>query len=79
MFCLIQTQTLTLLVLLTILGLNGFARQAPRQLVVPEIGTGTWCRYCQGAVMGAYELVGNGHGVAVIEYRNQSHGSEIRI
>jgi hypothetical protein len=43
-----------------------------RQMVVLEIGTGTWCQYCPGAAMGADDLVENGHDVAVIEY----HGGD---
>ena len=39
-----------------------------KDLVVYEIGTGTWCQYCPGAAMGADEMVENGHNVAIIEY-----------
>lgn len=42
----------------------------PRNLVVVEIGTGTWCPYCPGAAMGADELIANGHPVAIIENHN---------
>jgi len=38
-----------------------------REMVILEIGTGTWCTYCPGAALGADELVTNGHSVAVIE------------
>jgi thiol-disulfide isomerase/thioredoxin len=41
-----------------------------RELVLVEIGTGTWCGYCPGAAMGADELVEHGHDVAVIEYHS---------
>ena len=41
-----------------------------REMVLLEIGTGTWCQYCPGAAMGADDLVENGHPVAVIEYHN---------
>ena len=44
--------------------------QVPRNKVVQEIGTGTWCTYCPGAAMGADDLVANGCQVAVIEYHN---------
>lgn len=40
----------------------------PRNMVILEIATGTWCQYCPGAAMGADDLVENGHDVAVIEY-----------
>ncbi len=43
-----------------------------RELVLVEIGTGTWCTYCPGAAMGADDLVEEGHPVAVIEY----HGGD---
>ncbi len=43
-----------------------------RDLVLLEIGTGTWCGYCPGAAMGADDLVANGKQVGVIEY----HGGD---
>ncbi|MBN2682583.1 MAG: T9SS type A sorting domain-containing protein [Bacteroidales bacterium] len=39
-----------------------------RNFVVYEIGTGTWCGYCQGAALGVDEMIANGLDVAVIEY-----------
>ncbi len=42
----------------------------PRDMVVVEIGTGTWCPYCPGAAMGADDLVENGHRAAIIENHN---------
>jgi hypothetical protein len=41
-----------------------------REMVLLEIGTGTWCGYCPGAAMGADDLVAFGHDVAVIENHN---------
>lgn len=41
-----------------------------REMVILEIGTGTWCVYCPGAQMGGEDLVDNGHSVAVIEHHN---------
>jgi len=46
------------------------AQQVEKNLVVVEIGTGTWCGYCPGAAMGADDLVENGHSVAIIENHN---------
>lgn len=46
------------------------AQQVPRDKVVVEIGTGTWCQYCPGAAMGADDLIANGFQVAIIEYHN---------
>ncbi|MCD4735691.1 MAG: hypothetical protein K8R53_06575 [Bacteroidales bacterium] len=45
-------------------------QQVPRDKVIVEIVTGTWCYYCPGAAMGADDLVANGHDVAIIEYHN---------
>jgi hypothetical protein len=59
----------TLLLLLVILAVTALVA-VPRNKVVIEIGTGTWCPYCPGAAMGADELVANGHQVAIIENHN---------
>lgn len=42
----------------------------PRNLVVVEVATGTWCGYCPGAAMGCHDLIENGHAVAVIKNHN---------
>ena len=42
----------------------------PRELVVVEIATGTWCGYCPGAAMGAHDLLNNGHDVAIVKNHN---------
>lgn len=42
----------------------------PRELVVVEIATGTWCGYCPGAAMGAHDLIANGHAVAIVKNHN---------
>ena len=47
-----------------------FSTQVEREMVILEIGTGTWCVYCPGSAMGAEDLVNNGKDVAVIEYHN---------
>ncbi len=39
----------------------------PREMVIMEVGTGTWCTYCPGAAMGADDLLANGCRVAVME------------
>jgi PKD repeat protein len=44
--------------------------QVQRNMVVLEIGTGTWCVYCPGAAMGADDLVAAGCSVAVVENHN---------
>jgi hypothetical protein len=43
---------------------------AAREMVILEIGTGTWCQYCPGAAMGAHDLLTNGKTVGVIKYHN---------
>ncbi|HAL64988.1 MAG: Uncharacterized protein XD81_0007 [Bacteroidetes bacterium 38_7] len=47
-----------------------FGQQVPREMVILEIGTGTWCQYCPGAAMGADDLLANGCLVAVVENHN---------
>ena len=44
--------------------------QIPRNYVVVEIATGTWCYYCPGAAMGADDLHDNGDPVAIVENHN---------
>ena len=44
--------------------------QVPRDKVVVEVGTGTWCTYCPGAAMGVDDLIANGWPVAAIENHN---------
>ncbi|HQV34164.1 MAG TPA: T9SS type A sorting domain-containing protein, partial [Calditrichia bacterium] len=45
-----------------------------RQLVLMEIGTGTWCQFCPGSAMGADDMIHNGHNVAIIEYHKAVNG-----
>lgn len=56
--------------MLIILVMTSFLIAVPRNKVVVEIGTGTWCPYCPGAAMGADDLIDNGHDVAIIENHN---------
>lgn len=46
------------------------AQSIQRNVVVLEIGTGTWCQYCPGASVGADQLIAEGKNVAVIENHN---------
>jgi PKD repeat protein len=46
------------------------AQTTPREMVVVEVGTGTWCTYCPGAAMGVDDLLANGKKVAVVENHN---------
>lgn len=46
------------------------AQSVPRQMVVVEDATGTWCTYCPGAQMGTDDLLANGKLVAVIANHN---------
>ncbi|HPW25188.1 MAG TPA: hypothetical protein PLR70_05200, partial [Candidatus Syntrophosphaera thermopropionivorans] len=47
-----------------------FLYAVPRNLVVVEVATGTWCQYCPGAAMGCHDLLNNGHPVAIIKNHN---------
>ncbi len=60
----------TLLVLMALLGIMAALLAVPRNLVVVEIGTGTWCQFCPGAAMGAHDLLNNGHAVAIVKNHN---------
>lgn len=61
----IITAVVSLLTTLTL-----FSQQVPRDMVIMEEGTGTWCVYCPGAAMGADDLIENGCSVAVIAYHS---------
>jgi hypothetical protein len=58
------------LIYIVLFSLVSVAQQVPRELVVVEIGTGTWCQFCPGAAMGADDLIANGYQVAIIENHN---------
>ncbi len=47
-----------------------FSQAVQRNMVILEIGTGTWCTYCPGAAMGADDLIAAGCSVAVVENHN---------
>jgi hypothetical protein len=61
---------LSLVIAVLLVSFMSMAQQVPRNLVVVEIGTGTWCQYCPGAAMGADDLIANGDPVAIIENHN---------
>jgi hypothetical protein len=52
------------------------AQTVPREMVVVEITTSTYCTYCPGAMMGLDDLVANGKRVAGIEYHNSWQGPD---
>ncbi|MDD2250060.1 MAG: T9SS type A sorting domain-containing protein [Candidatus Cloacimonetes bacterium] len=58
------------LLTLILAGVLLFAFAVPRNLVVVEIATGTWCPYCPGAAMGADDLITNSNPAAIIENHN---------
>ncbi len=60
----------SLFILVLLIGVLSVLSAVPRELVVVEIGTGTWCQYCPGAAMGAHDLLNNGHAVAVVKNHN---------
>lgn len=47
-----------------------FMVAVPREMVIVELGTGTWCPYCPGASMATHDLLTNGHHVAVVKNHN---------
>jgi len=57
--------TITLLVTI-----QAVSQTIQRNVVILEIGTGTWCTYCPGAANAADQLVDEGKAVAVIENHN---------
>jgi len=60
----------SLLILVLLIGVLSVLNAVPRELVVVEIATGTWCGYCPGAAMGAHDLLNNGHAVAIVKNHN---------
>lgn len=48
----------------------------PRNLVVVEIATGTWCVYCPGSALAADDMHANGDPVAIIEHHGGGNGSD---
>lgn len=65
----------TLLILLLV-ALTISLIAVPRNKVVVEIGTGTWCQYCPGAALGADDLTSNGLPVAIIENHDNTQGTD---
>jgi len=59
-----------LLVLSLLLAAFTLVLAVPREMVIIEVATGTWCPYCPGASMGTHDLVENGYNVAVIKNQN---------
>ncbi len=55
---------------LSVIVIIGWTQSVPRQLVVVEDATGTWCQYCPYAAMGVDDLLANGCQVAVISNHN---------
>lgn len=60
----------TLIILIALLGLMTTIFALPRNLVVVEVGTGTWCTWCPYAAMGCHDLLANGHPVAIVKNHN---------
>lgn len=62
---------LSMLVLVLLTAMASLAA-LPRNLVVVEVATGTWCTYCPGAAMACHDLLQNGDPVAIVK----NHGSD---
>ena len=58
------------LLFICLLAASTLFSQVPRDKVIVEVGTGTWCQYCPGAAMGVDDLIANGWPVAAIENHN---------
>jgi PKD repeat protein len=58
------------LLLICLFSLSAVIAQVPRDKVIVEVGTGTWCTYCPGAAMGVDDLIEEGWPVAAIENHN---------
>lgn len=65
-----ETKMRTLASIILLIGLVFTLNALPRNLVVMEVATGTWCGYCPGAAMGCHDLLQNGHAVAIIKNHN---------
>ena len=65
-----DTMKKTFLILLTLFSVISAVVAVPRNLVVVEVATGTWCQYCPGAAMGCHDLLQNGHAVAIVKNHN---------
>lgn len=59
-----------LFLLIALFGLLAVLPAVPRNLVVVEVATGTWCQFCPGAAMGCHDLLTNGHAVAIVKNHN---------
>jgi hypothetical protein len=60
----------TSLLVFAILLMAGISYAVPRDYVVVEVGTGTWCQYCPGAALGVDDMIANDLRAAIIEYHN---------
>ncbi len=70
----------TLILLLTVV--TFYAQEVPRQKVVVEVGTGTWCPSCPAVVAIIHDLIDDGAIMSVVEYHindpYETDGSLIR-
>jgi PKD repeat protein len=58
---------LSTVLLMVLIGLTAFS-QVPREMVIIEKGTGTWCTWCPSAAQGVEDLLAAGCSVAPIAY-----------
>lgn len=71
----------------TLIGILGSltisAQEVPRQKVIVEVGTGTWCHACPTVVQIIEDLIAEGADIAVVEYHvgdpYENPDSEIRL
>jgi hypothetical protein len=62
--------------LIMLFSITALIAQVPRQMVVMEITTSTFCTYCPGAALGADDLLSHGKFVAVMEDHNLWQGAD---
>ncbi len=60
----------SLCLIISLLALLTFLPAVPRNLVVVEVASGTWCSLCQGAAMACHDLLANGDPVAIVKHHN---------
>ncbi len=57
------------LIFIALLSLSLFAQQVPREVVLMEFGTATWCGPCSGANNAAIQIENEGHPVIFVKYQ----------
>ena len=71
-----------ILLILLVSTFNLYAQEVPRQKVIVEVGTGTWCPSCPAVVAIIHDLIADGANMSVVEYHindpYQTQGATVR-